>query len=299
VELRHLRYFIAVAEELSFSKAAEVLRTAQPSLSQQIRQLEDEIGVELFDRQKRQIALTTAGAAFLAEARQIIAQIDTAALHAREAGHGLRGELRVGYSFSAMMWTLPAAIRSYRRNHPNVRLRLRALALGEIIDALRRHDIDAAMFLAQSDLRRFSDVNARGIATLETGAIVPVGHRLAHRPSFAIEELADETLILYARAVGDLYDHVLAQCRARGFTPARIEEVGRVETILGLVAAGEGISLVPRVYQSLGFRDIVYRELSPALEPFAMIVANGRGARNDLSAEFVEHCIAAAPPPPT
>ena len=298
MELRHLRYFIAVAEELSFSKAAELLHTAQPSLSQQIRQLEDDIGVELFDRQKRQIALTSAGLAYLAEARQIIAQIDTAALHAREAGHGLRGELRVGFSFSAMMWTLPSAIRSYRRDHPNVRLRLRALALSEIVDALRHHEIDAAIFLAQPDLHRFGDLNARVIATVETGAIVPAGHRLAQRSSFPIEEIAGDTLILYARAVGDLYDHVLAQCRARGFTPARIEEVDRVETILGLVAAGEGISIVPRIYQTLGFRDIAYRTLSPSLEPFAMIVANGSPTGNDLAAEFVEHCVAAPPPEP-
>jgi LysR family transcriptional regulator, benzoate and cis,cis-muconate-responsive activator of ben and cat genes len=297
LELRHIRYFIAVAEELSFSKAADLLHTAQPSLSQQIRRLEDEIGVELFDREKRQIELTTAGVAFLAEAREIIAQVDTAALHAREAGHGLRGELRVAFSFSAMMWTLPAAIRSYRRDHPNVRLRLRALALGEIIDALRRHEIDAAMFLAQPDLRRFDDVDARSIAALATGVIVPAGHPLAQRASFAVEDIGDAPLILYARAVGDLYDHVLAQCRARGFTPARIEEVDRVETILGLVAAGEGVSVVPEIYETLGFRDIVYRALSPALEPFAMIVAKGRSSHTDLASEFVEHCVAAAPPP--
>lgn len=294
MELRHLRYFIAVAENLSFSRAAEALDTAQPSLSQQIRHLEDEIGVELFRREKRQIALTPAGDAFLIEARAVVAQLDTAVTHAREAGRGLRGELRIGYTFSAMMWTLPAAIRSFRRDHPNVRLVLRVSGQGELHDALRRHEIDSAMFLAQPDLRRFADVNARAIGTLDIGAVVPAGHRLAARASFAIEEIEDETLILYARSAGDLYDHVIAQCRDHGFTPARIEETDRVETILGLVAAGEGISVVPNVYETLGFRDIVYRKLSPALEPFVMVVANGRSSRADLASAFTECCIAAS-----
>ena len=293
MELRHLRYFIAVAEHLSFSRAAEALETAQPSLSQQIRHLEDEIGVELFTREKRQIELTPAGDAFLIEARGIVAHLDTAVTYAREAGRGLRGELRIGYTFSAMMWTLPAAIRAFRSDHPNVRLVLRVMGQGELHDALRRHEIDSAMFLAQSDLRRFADVNARSIGNLEIGAVVPAGHRLAQRTSFAIEDIKDETLILYARSAGDLYDHVLAQCRERGFTPARIEETDRVETILGLVAAGEGISIVPNVYETLGFRDIVYRPLAPALDPFSMVVASARGSRGDLATAFVERCITA------
>jgi DNA-binding transcriptional LysR family regulator len=285
-----LRYFIAVAEQLSFSRAAALLQTAQPSLSQQIRHLEDEIGVELFTREKRQIALTAAGEAFLVEARLLVAQLETAVTYAREAGRGLRGELRIGYTISAMMSKLPSVIRAFRVDHPNVRLRLRAMALGELIDALRRHEIDSAVFLAQPDLRRFADLDARRIGSLVVGGVVPKGHRLAQRPSFSIEEIGTDTLILYARDVGDIYDVVMEQCRKRDFLPARIEEVDRVETILGLVAAGEGVSIVPQVYETLRFRDVVYRPLRPAPEPFAMLVARGRDARSELATAFIALC---------
>ncbi len=294
IELRHLRYFIAVAEQRSFSRAAAALDTAQPSLSQQIRALEDEIGVELFSREKRQIALTTAGEAFLVEARALVAQLDVAVTYAREAGRGLRGELRIGYTPSAMMSTLPSAIRAFRIGHPDVRLRLRAMPINALIDALRAHEIDSAAFLAQPDVRRFAEIDARRIGSLAVGGVVPSGHRLARRRSFAIEDIGTDTLILYARDIGDVYDVVMAQCRERDFVPARIEEVDRVETILGLVAAGEGISIVPRVYETLAFRGVVFRPLRPAPDPFAMLVARGRDARSELAAAFIATCEASA-----
>jgi DNA-binding transcriptional LysR family regulator len=297
MELRHLRYFVAVAEHGSFSKAAAALETAQPSLSQQIRQLEREIGTELFTRERRKIALTAAGAAFLAETRALFAQLDTAVTHAREAGRGLRGELRIGYTPSAMMSTLPVAIRAYRLDHPDVRLTLLPMTIDALTAALRGHEIDNAVFPVQPDLRRFADIDVRRIGTLELGAVVPDGHPLARRASFAIEEIGAETLILYGRDAGDIYDVVLKLCRERDFTPARIEEINRVETILGLVAAGEGVSIVPEVYASLGFRGVAYRELDPAPEPFALIVAGAHDAHSPLGAAFMDTAagLAAAP----
>ncbi len=288
MELRHLRYFVAVAEHGSFSRAAAALGTAQPSLSQQVRQLEREIGTELFVRDRRKIALTAAGAAFLAETRALFAQLDTAVTHAREAGRGLRGELRIGYTPSAMMSTLPVAIRAYRLDHPDVRLTLLPLTLDALVTALRRHDIDNAVFPVQPDLRRFSDIDVRRIGTLELGAVVPAGHALARRDAFAIEEIGSETLILYGRDAGDIYDVVVKLCRERDFTPAHIEEINRVETILGLVAAGEGISIVPQVYATLGYRGVAYRSLMPAPEPFALVVAGAANAHSPLGAAFMD-----------
>jgi len=297
IELRHLRYFIAVADELNFSRAAAALQTAQPSLSQQIRQLESAIGVSLFDRSKRRIQLTPAGREFLADARGLVSGLDTAVAHAREAGRGMRGELRIAYTVSAMMSTLPAAIRAFRTEHPSVRITLRALAPAELAQTLRRRDADAGVLLAQSAmLDRATDIAFRRLARLPIAVLVPVGHRLARRRTIAIDEIGSDTLIVFARHLATIYDVALAICHDGGFVPARVEEVERVETVLGLVAAGEGVSLVPRLYENLGYPGVTYLTLRPNPEPFAMAVAWSRESTSALTAAFVATCakIAAA-----
>jgi DNA-binding transcriptional LysR family regulator len=290
IEIRHLRYFIAVAEALNFSRAAERLGTAQPSLSQQIRGLEREIGVELFGRGNRRVTLTAAGAEFLAEARELVAHLDRAISHAREAGRGLRGELRVAYSPSTMMSTLPLAIRAYRVGHPDVRITLRALAPTALLEALGRREIDVGVLLDRHGAARLPDIDMRRIGSLPFAIVLPEGHPLAGRHALAIEEIGSETLILYARHLTDVHDIVVGMCRERGFTPARIQEVDRVEAILGLVAAGEGVSIVPRVYESLLFRGVEYAALSPAPKPISMVVARNSAAHSTLAEAFVATC---------
>jgi DNA-binding transcriptional LysR family regulator len=295
LELRHIRYFIAVAEELNFSRAASRLETAQPSLSQQIRHLEDEIGVELFDRTRRQIELTPAGEEFLSQGRAIVAQLELATARAREVGRGLRGELRVVYTASAMMSRLPAAIRAYRVGHPDVRINLRAMSLPAVVNALRTRDADVGVALAQRDLSEDGDLVVRSIASVEVMMVVPEGHRLARRTAIAIEEIGEERLILFARHLADLYDVTLRLCRERGFVPSAIQEVDRVETILGLVAAGEGVSIIPGVYESLGFRGIAYLALNPSPVPFTFIVAKNAAVTSALANDFAAACAASAP----
>jgi DNA-binding transcriptional LysR family regulator len=290
LELRHIRYFIAVAEELNFSRAASRLETAQPSLSQQIRQLEDEIGVELFDRTRRQIELTPAGEEFLPEARAIVAQLELATANAREVGRGLRGELRIVYTASAMMSGLPAAIRAYRLGHPEVRISLRAMSLPAVVNALRTRDADVGVALAQRDLSKDGDLVVRSIASVEVMMVVPEGHRLARRSAIAIEEIGQERLILFARQLADIYDVTLRLCRERGFVPSAIQEVDRVETVLGLVAAAEGVSIIPRVYESLGFRGIAYLALNPSTVPFTFVVAKNAAVTSVLANEFADAC---------
>jgi DNA-binding transcriptional LysR family regulator len=289
MELRHLRYFIAVAEHLNFTKAAVALGTAQPSLSQQIRQLEAEIGIDLFAREKRQIALTSAGADFLAEARVLLAQLEGAVARAQEAGRGLRGELRVAYTVSAMMWLLPAAIRAYRAGHPNVRITLRAMPLPNLLQALRAHEADIGVLFAQRD-SRFAGIATRPIGQLALGAFLPQSHRLAKRRAFSIEEVGDEPLILFDRRLADVYDIIMALCRERGFVPASIEEVDRIETVFGLVAAGEGVSFVTQVYETLVFPGVVYRPLKPAPEPLALIVAQSNELLSATATAFAGTC---------
>ena len=291
MELRHLRYFIAVAEQLNFSRAAEHLQTAQPSLSQQIRQLEDEVGVEFFDRSKRQIVLTPAGADFLIAARALIAQLDLAVANAREVGRGVRGELRIAYTMSAMISTLPEAIRAYRADHDDVRISLRALAPAEIFGALQRRETDIGVILTNPSAAVASEIEARQIDSLTIGVAIPIGHALAGRGTIAIEEIGAETLILYERTLAGMYDFAMQLCRERGFVPARIVEADRVETILGLVAAGEGVSIVPRAYESLGFRGVAYLALRPSPAPFAVVVMRNKKTQSVLAREFAATCV--------
>ncbi len=293
MELRHLRYFIAVAEHLNFSRAAEQLQTAQPSLSQQIRALEDEIGVELFDREKkRRIALTPAGREFLSAARAIVAELELGVANAREIGRGLRGELRIAYTMSAMISTLPESIRAYRAGHGDVRISLRAMAPSAILDALVRREADIGVILANPGTAIAPELEARRIDSLRIGVVVPIGHPLAVRRTIAIEEIGAETLILYERTLAGMYDFTMELCRERGFIPARIVEADRVETILGLVAAGEGVSLVPRAYESLGFRGVAYLGLRPNPAPFAVLVIRNTEAKSILAKEFAVTCSA-------
>jgi len=188
------------------------------------------------------------------------------------------------------MSTLPAAIRAYRADQPNVRITLRATDPAELLPLLRRHDVDVGVFLAVRDLSRASDIDARPIATIELEAIVATGHPLAHRASIRVDELAGATFIVYDRRIADIYDAVVSYCRQQGFTPARLEEVDRVETILGLVAAGEGVAIVPQVYRSLRFGGLAYVPLTPAPDAFTLVVARLQGAPAELTSPFVDTC---------
>jgi LysR family transcriptional regulator, benzoate and cis,cis-muconate-responsive activator of ben and cat genes len=196
----------------------------------------------------------------------------------------------LAYTLSAMMTTLPAAIRAYRVGHPNVRITLRAMVPTELSSALREGTTDAGVFLDRSDLHSSPQVVVRRLGSLPIGTMLPHGHRLARRAAIAIEEIGDETLILYARDLAAFYDVVLTLCRERGFTPARIEQVDRMETIAGLVAAGEGVSIVPRLYETLRFPGVAYTALTPEPEPFAIVVARSTTANSVLAEGFVEAC---------
>jgi len=158
------------------------------------------------------------------------------------------------------------------------------------VESLRRREADVAVLLVQRDLLLLAEIETRTIGSLAMGVVVPQGHRLARRSAIALEEIGDETLILYARRLADIHDVVLGLCRERGFVPKRIEEVDRIETILGLVAAGEGVSVVPRLYETLAFPGIAYTSITPVPEPFTMVVARTNEARSSLTTAFVETC---------
>jgi DNA-binding transcriptional LysR family regulator len=269
MELRHLRYFAAVAEEGHITRAARRLGIQQPPLSQQIRALEGELQVRLLQRKPRGVELTQAGQAFLAEAQAILRQVEHAVTTARRTARGEAGRLGLGFTSSASFHPfVPQAIREYRDAHPLVALSLEESGTGELVDALLAERIDAAF--VRSPIGERAVGQTAGIAVhslLDEGmvAALPAGHARARggaaRP-LALAELAAETFILYRRPLGPgLYDAIIAACQRAGFSPDIGQEAPRMLATLSLVAAGLGVTLVPQSMRRLRVHGVVYRPL--------------------------------------
>lgn len=260
MELRHLRYFVAVAEHLHFGRAAEALMTAQPSLSRQILQLEDELGVRLFDRTNRHVALTDAGRRFLVDARRTLYAADASVRHARENAEGTRGELRIGFIVGAMLQLLPSALREHRRRYPNVDVSPHIVSYLEAAPALLAGSIDIAWSVtATSD----PDIVSQTVAHDRLLAAMPSDHRLARKQTIDIGEFSDETLIAFSRSIAPrLYDVVLELCLTSGYHPSRVHEAIDALSLLGLVAAGFGVSLIPFPWSAVQVPGVVFSEIT-------------------------------------
>lgn len=244
MDLRHLRYFIAVAEELNFTRAAGRLHIAQPPLSQQIRQLEDELGVTLLQRNSRPVRLTEAGVLFLARARALLASFEDAVADTRRVGRGQAGKLALGFVGSAMFAGLPDVVGAYRDACPDVELVLDEMLAAEIAEALRRRRIDVGF--ARPALLPEAGLAQRVILEEPYVAALPRTHPLAARRSVALAELSDDAFVLYpARPEPSVTGLIVAACAAAGFTPRLAQEVLHLQTAIGLIAAGVGVSLVP------------------------------------------------------
>jgi DNA-binding transcriptional LysR family regulator len=259
VELRHLRYFIAVAEELHFSRAAERLCMAQPPLSQQIQQLEQDLGVLLFQRKtKRQVQLTEAGQVLLQEAYQVLAHLERAARLTQQTGQGERGQLAIGFTSPIACSLLPGVLRQFREQFPAVRLVLHELTTAQQEQALHDRLIQVGFGYPP-----FADdrLNRRCVLQEPLVVALPNGHPLAKRTRrVAIASLMNEPFILFPRDLGKgLYDQILRLCQQAAFMPNVTQEAVQMQTILSLVSAGMGISLVPSSMQNLQRAGVVYR----------------------------------------
>ncbi len=269
MELRHLRYFVAVAEEGHVTRAAERLGIQQPPLSQQIRALEAELNVQLFRRKPRGVELTQAGQALYAEAQAILRQVEHAVIATRRTARGEAGRIGLGFTSSASFHPfVPQAIRAYREAHPLVALSLEESGTAELVEALLAERIDAAF--VRSPIGGGVGGPAAGIAVhsvLEEAMFValPCGHRLAaplDATPLELPELAGETFILYRRPVGPgLHDAIIAACDRAGFSPEIGQETPRMLSTLSLVAAGLGVSLVPASMRRLQADGVAYRPL--------------------------------------
>ena len=217
LELRHLRYFVAVAEELNFSRAADRLHMAQPPLSAAIRQLEQELGTELLLRTTREVRLTEAGSAFLDGARRTLTELDRARSDAQRAAAGEIGQLRVGFSWSARFETLPAIGRAFRASHPDVSLLTEEMWNARMLPALRSGTIDLAVALCPEVAGEFSYLPLRSEPVI---ALLAQSHPLATRAEIELRSLADEGFLMFPRELAPrLYEFMTGLCRRAGFEP--------------------------------------------------------------------------------
>ncbi|HTW84233.1 MAG TPA: LysR family transcriptional regulator [Candidatus Sulfotelmatobacter sp.] len=261
MELRDLRYFVAVAQARSFSRAAEALHLAQPSLSQAIKKLENELGVALFARAHHLVELTDAGAAFLREARTVLAQAAVAADTARMVGNGTIGQLRIGFIDSSALRIMPELVRRYRAAHPGVRLHFIELSTAQQIAALKADEIDVG--IARGPVWDPELAGVR-VATEELYVALAATHPLAPRETLGIGELRDELFVLYPPTKGTgLYDEVLRLCHDAGFEPAVAQEVNEIPMICGLAASGAGVAIVPGSARVIAIEGLRYVRLEP------------------------------------
>ena len=288
MELRHLRYFVAVAEAGHITRAAERLGIQQPPLSQQIRALESELQVQLFRRKPRGVELTQAGRALLAEAQLILQQVEHAVGAARRTARGEAGRVGLGFTSSASFHPLvPRLIRQYREAHPLVALSLEESGTGELVDGLRQERLDAA--IVRSPIGPVPDITVHAVLEEAMVAALPAGHALARHgagKTLALEALAAETFILYRRPLGPgLYDAIIAACQHAGFSPTIGQEAPRMLATLSLVAAGLGVSLVPDSMRRLRVHGVAYRPLDPAAELVAPLNLAYRRAESSAAAQ--------------
>lgn len=259
MELRHLRYFIAVAEELNFTRAAERLHIAQPPLSRQIQQLEEELGVQLFERNARPLKLTEAGRFFFAHAQQLLAQTAELESMTRRVGK-IERKMAMGFVASTLYGMLPKVIRRFREECPEVELTLHEMSTMDQIQALKEGRIDVGFGRI-----RHEDPNVRRILLRDEPLIValPSEHPLlAAKPVLSLKDLAAETVIIFPKAPRPSFaDQVLAAFHDRAIQPNKLYEVRELQIALGLVAAGEGVSIVPKSVSGLKREDVCYKEL--------------------------------------
>lgn len=264
IELRHLRYFTAVAEELHFGRAAERLGIAQPPLSQQIKSLETLVGYALFER-RPQVRLTTAGEALLEVARRTLAQVEEGLELTRRAGRGEAGRITVGFAASILTTALPEILRTYREQFPGIELRLRELSSAAQAEALADGSIDVGF--VREAVTQSSDLVCEPILREEFVAVLPPAHPLGEHKELPLNDIAEEPFVHFPRAVAPaLFDQIADACGRAGFRPRVVQEAQEWLTILGLVEAGLGVSLVPASFCRLRWGGVQYRPLAPPRE---------------------------------
>ncbi len=292
MELRQLRYFVAVAEELHFRRAAERLHVSQPPVSQQIRALEEEMGCRLLARTRRRVELTAAGEAFLRDARAILGELEGAVGAARRIDAGQTGRLRINFVGSALLSIVPAAVQRFRAARPEVEIELRERSTVEQLRAVSAAVVDLA--LVRPPIEVDPELRIEIVVRERTVAALPVDHKLARLRRIPVRRRAAEPLVLFPRAQAPGFHDLLVSSLATADSPPRIVQYApEMTTIIGLVAAGIGFSLVPASVARLTLDGVTYRSVTGA--PGAELAAVTRADHDSpLLRTFIEHARAAA-----
>ncbi len=261
MDLRHLRYFVAVAEELHFTRAAERLGIQQPPLSLQIRQLEEELGTKLFHRLTRGVELTEAGMLLLEDARRILDQVERTKASIQSRARGETGRIQLGFAGATYFQPrVPGLILAYRKLYPNVLLTPVQSNTPNLIEALRNGSLDAAF--VRPPLSDGEGIALQPLTEEPMRIVLPAQHAQARSASVPLAALAREIFILFPRAIGPgLYDSIIAACQLAGFSPMLGQEAPQISSIVHLVAAGFGISIVPQSLEQIHADGIVFTSI--------------------------------------
>lgn len=289
MELRHLRYFIAVAETLHFGRAAIQLGISQPPLSQQIQALEEELGVTLFERTNRKVSLSRAGQLFLPEARQVLTQLNQAIGVAQRAQRGELGELRVGFTSSAPFTpTIPRAILAFRRACPEVHLELREFCSRNVAQAVYERQLHVGLLRPLGDLS--DELETLELFSEPLSALLPTGHLLAqYTGPISLSMLAGESFVFFPRTYGTgLYDQLQNLSRAVGFVPHIVQEASEAMTLIGLVATGLGVTVLPSSFGRMHIDGVVCRPLQDAGATTAICLVHRRDEQSPLVQRFMK-----------
>jgi DNA-binding transcriptional LysR family regulator len=287
LELRHLKYFKTVAEELHFGKAAARLKMAQPPLSQQIRQLEEELGVSLFHRTKRNVELTEEGQVFLENVYQIFNNLDEAIEKVRMVNRGEIGEIVIGFIASAAYDILPNIMKCYRKQYPAIKVVLKQLTSEEQLHSLHDGTIQIGII---SEPTESESVNYEIIRQEPMVLALPKEHPLASDTSpINLVDIANEPFILTGRDANPRhYDGVINSCYQAGFSPKIVQETKEMSSVISLVSSGIGVAIVPTSIQILLNNVIVYREIENITFNTTTALAWESGNRSPLVKAFIE-----------
>ncbi len=263
MELRHLRYFVAVGENLHFGRAADKLHISQPPLTRQIQQLEQELGVTLFARTNRRVELTSIGEQFMAEAKPLLAQFDSLKHHVSESAAGRLGKLSIGFISVADYHVLPSLLREFQSSYPNVTLNLREATTDLQLEALRNGEIDIGIVLAPliDASLQFQPLFQEELVAVLPASIAGNNSRDLQAP-ISVKALAEQPFVMFPRhSAPGLHDAITGVCDRAGFAPHVGQEAIQMQTIISLVSVGMGVALVPASLTNLGRAGVIYRPL--------------------------------------
>jgi DNA-binding transcriptional LysR family regulator len=265
MELRQLRYFVAVAEELSFSRAAERLNVSQPPLSMQIKALEEELGATLFSRTRRKVEITHAGMLLLDSARKVLGELRRAAEMVALSAQGEAGLIRLGFTGSVPMLDMfPRLMRAFRDRYPEIGIELRHMSTAQQLQALLSGELDIGILRPPYYFQAGPGLIAHRIWRDELAVFLPMNHALAAvRGALSLARLEGQTFVSVAPDIGcGMYDHFMTLCSQAGLAPRVAQHARELGSVLGLVAAGIGIAILPQCYARMGISDVVSRPLA-------------------------------------